>query len=264
MTGPGTRPCRQCGVKITRKQGRQFCPECAEARKKSQMSYEDCYAKGGKRSTDRSQEMARLFRQGSTYQEIGDAYGVSRQRVQQILRSSEGFDRRNGGQHRKATRQRLLNEELREKRCQEKWGCDRETYEAAGDKARRVFGQQRNNAGHRGIGWELTFGQWWRIWKASGKWAERGRGHGYCMCRHGDVGPYALGNVYIATGAENAFIANKRNALPIGVRRTPSGRFIACKQVDGVKYRIGIFDTPEQAHAAYLAFDPSALQEAAE
>lgn len=48
--------------------------------------------------------------------------------------------------------------------------------------------------------------EWWTIWQMSGRWEERGRGHGYMMCRKGDVGPYALGNVVIATGDFNAAI----------------------------------------------------------
>ena len=35
-----------------------------------------------------------------------------------------------------------------------------------------------------------------------GNWEERGRGHGYQMCRVRDAGPYAVNNVYIATGPE--------------------------------------------------------------
>lgn len=47
------------------------------------------------------------------------------------------------------------------------------------------------------------------MWEASGKWDERGRGAlKYAMCRIGDTGPYAPGNVYIATNTQNAIDLN--------------------------------------------------------
>lgn len=66
-----------------------------------------------------------------------------------------------------------------------------------------AFLSQRSNAARRGIGWELTFVQWWKIWRDSGHWEQRGRGQGYCMARIGDTGPYAVGNVEIKTIGEN-------------------------------------------------------------
>src|ERR1700691_4303747 len=59
-------------------------------------------------------------------------------------------------------------------------------------------------AKRRGIPFELTFNEWWDIWTSSGHWNERGRyRHQYVMARHGDVGPYAVGNVKIITNSEN-------------------------------------------------------------
>jgi hypothetical protein len=60
----------------------------------------------------------------------------------------------------------------------------------------------RGNAKKRGIAFELTFEQWWSLWEPH--FAKRGTSRGkLVMCRTGDQGPYALGNVRIATGAEN-------------------------------------------------------------
>lgn len=63
------------------------------------------------------------------------------------------------------------------------------------------FYQQKHKAKERGIGWELSFEDWWAIWTDSGKWELRGSGQ-YMMCRTKDTGPYAIGNVRIddATG----------------------------------------------------------------
>lgn len=67
-----------------------------------------------------------------------------------------------------------------------------------------AFSMQRASAKQRGIGWELTLWQWWTIWHDTGRWNERGpSAHEYVMCRRGDVGPYAIGNVFIETANFN-------------------------------------------------------------
>ena len=65
--------------------------------------------------------------------------------------------------------------------------------------------KQRHQAKRRGIGFLLTFEEWWAIWQASGRWEQRGIRRGqYCMARFGDEGPYAVGNVWISTVEENS------------------------------------------------------------
>lgn len=63
---------------------------------------------------------------------------------------------------------------------------------------------QRLNAARRGIEWQLSFSEWVSIWMESGHYSERGRGHGYCMARRGDIGPYSKNNVSIITCAKNS------------------------------------------------------------
>jgi hypothetical protein len=71
---------------------------------------------------------------------------------------------------------------------------------------RSKFCLQRCKAAERGIPFQLTFGQWFGIWAASGHMHERGfRGHEYCMARINDAGPYASGNVRIITVFENRY-----------------------------------------------------------
>lgn len=66
------------------------------------------------------------------------------------------------------------------------------------------FSVQKRKAKQRGIAWQLSFEEWWSIWQESGKWDQRGQGAAsYCMCRHEDTGPYAVGNVRIDTHHEN-------------------------------------------------------------
>lgn len=123
--------------------------------------------------------------------------------------------------------------------------------------ARRAYNQQRENAiYHRQIEWRLTFDQWRKIWDESGRWSERGRGADkFCMCRIGDVGPYAIGNVFISTNGENVRdYQHPGKELPVGVRQQTSGSYYATKQLKGVQYHVGTFPTPELARAAYENF----------
>jgi len=89
----------------------------------------------------------------------------------------------------------------------EAWDAHVAQYGNASDQ-RSPYGRfmvQRKSARHdRHISWELTFAQWWAIWQESGKWEQRGRGHGYAMARWGDSDGYKVGNVYICTVAQNS------------------------------------------------------------
>jgi hypothetical protein len=63
------------------------------------------------------------------------------------------------------------------------------------------FHVQRMNACRRGIPFLLTFEEWLAVW--GDLLGARGRS-GYVMARHGDAGPYAVGNVRIITTQENS------------------------------------------------------------
>lgn len=215
-------------------------------------------------STERSQKMAALYKGGKTLEQVGAEFGVTRERVRQIISRQEGIQRRDGGIAKRADASRLERAARRDARHYATHGCSYAQYRWLLKVKRALprFNQQRFNAGRRGIGWELNLWQWWTIWEESGHWAERGRGQGYVMCRKGDVGPYAVGNVLIAKAIENSSVQphnprRKHRGLPIGVRPTKSGRYAAHRMVDGISFNLGTFDSPELAHAAYLAFAPS-------
>lgn len=71
------------------------------------------------------------------------------------------------------------------------------------------FKQQKRQAKQRGIPWEMTFDEWYGFWLESGKWHLRGKRKGqFVMARYGDVGAYALGNVFICDASENHRQAN--------------------------------------------------------
>ncbi len=74
--------------------------------------------------------------------------------------------------------------------------------------ARNRHRNQKHYAASRGIDFDLTFEQWWKVWQDSGHWRKRGPlPHQYCMARgttkRPDVGPYKLGNVRIITNRKN-------------------------------------------------------------
>jgi hypothetical protein len=120
----------------------------------------------------------------------------------------------------------------------------------------RAYARQRISAlKQRGIGWELTLWQWWTIWQDSGHWHERSGGRGYMMCRNGDTGPYAVGNVFIGRGDENSAAGSKKSGLPLGVRASSHSKLkpymAVCMIADKQRY-VGSYATPAEAHAAYL------------
>lgn len=153
----------------------------------------------------RAVEFAKLYREGKTLEEIGQLHGVTRERVRQIMTKHIGIRANDGGKHKIAQKKERERNAKRDAKSFKKWGCKWADYvrlRALHGPTLR-FASQRQNAIRRGIAWELTLWQWWQIWEKSGRWHERGRGRGYCMCRLNHTGPYAVDNVYIATGVEN-------------------------------------------------------------
>lgn len=157
-----------------------------------------------------AEEMAEKYKAGMTLKELGDFYGFSRERARQLMTWELGITHKDGGKHKRATEKQKAQEERARIRHAAKWGMSIEQRQTLRDMDPDYsqtpickFVQQRNNAKRRNIDWQLTLGEWWQIWEASGKWDERGRGSGYVMARHGDTGPYAVGNVKVINGREN-------------------------------------------------------------
>lgn len=72
----------------------------------------------------------------------------------------------------------------------------------------RKYQKHKSTAKHRGIDFNLSFDEWLDIWQQSGKYHLRGRGAGtYVMSRINDAGPYAIGNVFINSNAQNVIDA---------------------------------------------------------
>lgn len=102
--------------------------------------------------------------------------------------------------------------------------CERERGRKFSAKVRATdegkFMAHKENAARRGIEFSLTFDQWIKIWKDSGKFSERGRGAAkYCMSRYGDKGAYEVGNVFIQLGKVNVAEGNLGKAMREDTRR---------------------------------------------
>jgi len=166
--------------------------------------------------------MAKLYRQGLSHRAIGERYGVTRERVRQILRDRFGFDATSSGRVEHLRLDRDRRAVARDKRYIARYGCTFAQYAELIAVGRLMVDQgapfcrtptgawhsQRRSAMTRCIPWEISLWDWWMVWKCSGKWEQRGRGGRYMMCRFGDQGPYSLDNIYIATGAHNVIMRN--------------------------------------------------------
>jgi hypothetical protein len=145
----------------------------------------------------RKEEIASLFRSGVTPEQIGRHFGFSRTIVWRYLveiRKSPDVDE-------------SLKYDFDCAQYARRTGLSVDQFPSLADarKAWIGFRDQRNSAvGARGIAWEMTFAEWWQIWKESGHWHARGHtGDGYVMGRLGDIGPYKVGNVHIITSSQN-------------------------------------------------------------
>lgn len=172
----------------------------------------------GPHDPERIKVMATLYREGQTLQQIGDRFGISRERVRQIITKYEGITAKDGGRHVNVVRKAARARARKDARFLKQYGCTFAQWRGVIEIGRRMsvegggpcqtplgaYRTQKRNALRRGIGWHLTFWEWWTVWHRSGKWDNRGRHKGgYVMCRVEDSGPYALGNVFISTSSEN-------------------------------------------------------------
>jgi len=159
----------------------------------------------------RALEMAEKYAAGATLAEIGDYYGLTRERVRQLMTQELGVTRKDGGKHKRRTEKAAVVAKQRETKFLHRYGMTEQEFRAAVLRVDRMgrdpmtrFRTQKGNAGARGIAWRLTFADWWLVWTESGKWLQRGRGdQGYVMARHGDRGAYEIGNVKIISTNEN-------------------------------------------------------------
>lgn len=142
-------------------------------------------------ASDRWMKMSEMFKAGYTLQQIGNSYGISRQRVQALI-SRLGVTRDDGGSDlKKAEEYGFASLEDLRSYLDRYPGCCAK------------YRQQRQNASMRGVDWEFNLKSWLDAW--GDRWSKRGRGgESLVMCRIGDIGPYSKDNVYIASCGQNA------------------------------------------------------------
>ncbi len=184
------------------------------------------------RGPARTDHMLQLFLCGHDYKEIARLLGISVQGVRQALYRSDGF---------------------KDKRALKKYGCTDRQLHSFSAEIRYRFCKHRIRAKRLKIEFKLSLPEWWEIWRASGRFEQRGVYNGqYVMCRKGDVGPYAVDNVYIALSAENVATRPTKRALPRGVEQR-KGKFVARLMRRGKNINLGVFESVEEAAASYRA-----------
>lgn len=213
-------------------------------------------------NAQRNQKMVHMHAQGCTLQSIGNQFGITRERVRQIL-FAQGVSAADGGVSLRASISRSTQEAnrqaTRDAKSIQKYGLPclaMDEHRASG--ALNAFTRQRLNAAQRAIHWGLSFVQWWSVWAASGNFESRGRGAGkYVMARIRDEGGYEMGNVHIISSVENSREAVEKwrgkTKVNRGVYNAYPGRAHPWKAKYG-KSVIGYFATEEEASAARAAF----------
>lgn len=201
------------------------------------------------------------YRRGETLQQIGTVYGVTRERIRQII-AKRGVFGGDGGARVRGDIAEAARVASRNARYLKKHGMSYEEYRAllgTRNYPQRRYQYQKRSAHYRGIEWQFNFASWWQVWQESGRWDERGRGQ-YVMARPGDTGPYAPHNVEIITNSQNSSDArNNHRASNIHALGTGQGWHLDKASLDrpymvycGKKY-VGRFATEAEAGAAYLS-----------
>ena len=141
---------------------------------------------------ERIESMRQLFEDGLTLAQVGEAFGVTRQRVSYLFKR-HGLSIDAGGCSAALAEKYGFDSVHELKLAKKKYpGCCGK------------FRQQVANARRRHIEFKFTLKEWLSIW--GDRWGQRGvGGDALVMCRFGDVGPYSSDNVYIATCGANSY-----------------------------------------------------------
>lgn len=160
----------------------------------------------------RTDDMISMYRDGLSLEDIGSSFGVSRERVRQILHKYAGMTAKDGGAYIKMAAKRAERRRMREEQSYERYGCSRADMRGLRDIGKDMmdkghgyystplgsFRSKRNNVIYNGGEWTLKVWEWWQVWVESGKWPEKGRGLGkYGMTRIDPAYGFVPGNVKI-------------------------------------------------------------------
>lgn len=161
----------------------------------------------------RASEMATLYKEGKTLEEIAALYQVSRERVRQIV-SSSGITRHQGGKSVKSRIRKAREAQEKVRKHEERFHCTPEERKAIPPELRVSYSEQRRSARYLDKdAWKLNLMDWYDCWVKSGKIDQRGRSrNGYVLARIDKSKPFAPGNIHIVTLADNSAKAGKRRA----------------------------------------------------
>lgn len=150
--------------------------------------------------SERDSSMAAQYRSGAVLKDIATPYGLTRERVRQIVRKA-GLTAQDGGICVRVQKSTAIETALKDHSSRIRRGCSFADYKKLrGAGVTYHFTVFRKNCDVHNIELQLNLWQWWQIWEASGHWDERGRGRGYQMRRINKHGPYSLDNTVIERG----------------------------------------------------------------
>lgn len=148
-----------------------------------------------------------LYRSGATLSAIGDLYGLTRQRVQQLLSKYHGITAKDGGHYLLSQRKKSAVADLKDAAAMLRYGVTHDELikmrklgdtirEAGGKHPIAIFTLQRAKTKFYGQEWGLSLKEWWRVWEESGMWWQYGR-PGYALMRKDTSLGFIPGNVEI-------------------------------------------------------------------
>lgn len=163
------------------------------------------HGRTGLQDMDRAEKMASMYRQGLSLEKIGASFGLTRERVRQVL-AKQGTTRNEGGASKRKQVTAAALQAKRDARYLARHGITFSKWqELRGTGLLQRYRNQEHSAKARGIEWGLNLAQWLEIWETSGKMHLRGRGKGkYLMSRIKDSGGYVIGNVHIQLATDNS------------------------------------------------------------
>ncbi len=144
---------------------------------------------------NRKEQMIKLYRSGKTLEQIGNQYGITKERVRQIIRNSisakEGGKTVSSIKSNKEKKDKKLNAEI------QKFGCSYAEKQLIPSKFRVAF-TCKLKLWKATTTCSITIKEWYDLWLESGHIHQRGKGKGtYVMIRIDKTKPYQIDNMHI-------------------------------------------------------------------
>jgi len=110
----------------------------------------------------RNADLVARFMKGETSSELGIQYGLTRQRVLQILKQL-GVEITKGGFALKCQQVQAIRQALRQAEINQSYGTSRAAVAAIPAEVRRAYSSQRRWVSSAGMGWAFTLESWWAM-----------------------------------------------------------------------------------------------------